>query len=174
LINKDSAHSFSTFLCAILSLTQSLSLNQFYTLSTRYQHFRSREGDREVKEGRNIAFDLTKKRTEESSEKVRCLPFIGLWMPFSASLAISALIAFTIFSVDQRGVATTTTVATNTINVGLGLVAVATTFADASWWLQLWLLLLLRLRLRLRLPQCLTVSVCKGCSTAPTTDGRQW
>jgi len=32
-------------------LPASLSLNQFYPHSTRYQHFRSREGDREVKEG---------------------------------------------------------------------------------------------------------------------------
>jgi hypothetical protein len=92
-------------------------------------------------------------------------------MPFSASLAISAPVTFTIFSVDRRGVAATTTVATNTMNVGLGLVAVATTLADASWWPQLRLLLL---RLRLRLPPCLAVSVCRGCSTAPTTDGRQW
>ncbi|BAD61274.1 hypothetical protein [Oryza sativa Japonica Group] len=42
-------------------------------------------------------------------------------MPFSASLAISASVAFAIFSVDGRGVAATTTVATNTMNVGLGL-----------------------------------------------------
>jgi hypothetical protein len=79
----------------------SLSLNQFYPHSTRYQHFCPREGDRKVKEGRNIAFDLTEKRTEESSEKVRCLPFIGSWMPFSASLAISAHAGFAIFFVDR-------------------------------------------------------------------------
>jgi hypothetical protein len=92
-------------------------------------------------------------------------------MPFSASLAISMPVAFTTFSVDRRGVAATTTVATNTMNVGLGLVAVATTLADALWWP---LLRLLLLRLRLRLPPCLAVSVCSGCSTTPTTDGRQW
>jgi hypothetical protein len=131
LINEKSIDSL--YLCSILSLAQSLSLNQFYPHSICYQHFRSREGDREVKEVRNIAFDLTEKRTEDSTKKYRCLPFIGLWMPFSASLAISAPVAFTIFSVDRRGVATTTTVATNTMNVGLGLVAVATTLADASW-----------------------------------------
>ena len=68
-------------------------------------------------------------------------------MPFSAFLAISALVAFPIFSIDRRGVAAATTAATNTMNVGLGLVADATTLADASWW-PLLRLLLLRLHLR--------------------------
>jgi uncharacterized protein YqiB (DUF1249 family) len=53
-----------------------------------------------VKEGRNIAFDLTEKQIEESSEKVRYLSFIGSWMSFSASLAISAHAGSAIFFAD--------------------------------------------------------------------------
>ncbi len=95
LINKE-IRSFipSTFLCSILSLAQSI----LFTI--RYQHFRFREGVHEVKEGRTSLFDLQEKRIEKQ-QKVRCLPFIRSWMPFSASLAISAHAGFAIFFVDR-------------------------------------------------------------------------